>query len=360
MSLNKDTLLNSILAASGAKQIVKYNKNGDPCLFYRFPRFNLESINPALGNGPHPAFIVNGVTKNEVLIGVYQAIFEKGCAISLPGQSPKVNITFDQAKAACEENGPGFHMVTEWEWSMIWMWCLKNGFQSRGNTSSGKSHEAPWETGTPAADNTAKTLAGSGPVAWRHDNTVAGVADLTGNVWEWTDGLSLRDGRLFFPVDNYFTQAEGLWPASALYLDATAGPGDRNGASDSGDIVVSDRITKFTETPTPAGGTDPGDFDYAYNASWAATGVSTTFDALPLETRQKAVQLMIAPKPASTEGAIFPETKGGFWSRNYGERRPIRGGGWGNGANAGLGALHLYYRRSYSNYSIGCRPAFIL
>jgi hypothetical protein len=100
MALNKDALLTAVLAASGAKQVVKYNVNGDPCFFTRIPRFNLEDINPDLGIGPHPAFVVNGVIKNEILIGTYPAIFEKSCAISIPGQSPKAGINFDQAKAA--------------------------------------------------------------------------------------------------------------------------------------------------------------------------------------------------------------------------------------------------------------------
>ncbi|MDR2021323.1 MAG: SUMF1/EgtB/PvdO family nonheme iron enzyme [Treponema sp.] len=358
--LNKDVLLTGLMAASGGKLVVKYNVNGDPCVFTRIPRFNLEDIRPDLGTGPHPAFVVNGVVKSEILIATYPAIIEKGCAISIPGQSPKVSITFDAAKTACEANGPGFHLMTAWEWAAVALWCFKNGFQPRGNTNNGKSHEAAWETGTPAPDNALKTLGGSGPVSWRHDGTLAGISDLVGNVWEWNDGLKLIDGRLYFPLDNYFTQAAADWPASAIYLDATAGPGDRDGAVDSGDIVISDRITKYSETPTPLGGTDPGNFDYAYNTLWAGTAVAATFDALPLETRQKAAQLMIAPKLASGGTAIFPDTKGGFWGRNYGERRPIRGGYWVIGATAGLGALGLYNRASNSNGDVGCRPAFIL
>jgi hypothetical protein len=358
--LNKDTLLTGLLAATGGKQVIKYNANGDPLVMVRIPKFNLEDIDPSLGTGPHPAFIVNGIVKNEIYIGAYQAILEKGCAISIPGQSPKVSLDFDASKAACVANGPGFHMMTVWEWAAVALWCLKNGFQPRGNTANGKSHEATWETGTSAPDNAAKILGGSGPASWRHDNTLAGIADLVGNIWEWNDGLKTTDGRLYFPVDNYFDQPESQWPASAIYLDATAGPGDRDGAADSGDIVVSDRIAKYSETPTPSGGTDPGDFDYAQNVTWAGTALASTFDALPLETRQKAVQLMIAPKLTSGGAAIFPNAKGSFWTRNYGERRPIRGGYWYSGANAGLAALTLHYRRSYVDGTVGLRPAFIL
>jgi hypothetical protein len=360
MSLNKDTLLNAVLAASGGKQVVKYNVNGDPCFFTRIPRFNLEDIRPSLGAGPHPAFVVNGVIKDEILVATYPAIIDKGCAVSIPGQSPGVNINFDSAKSACESNGPGFHLMTAWERAAVVLWCLKNGFQPRGNTTSGKSHEATWETGTPAPDNALKTLGGSGPASWRHDGTMAGVADLVGNVAEWLDGLKSVDGRLYFPADNDFMLPEAQWPASSIYLDATAGPGDRNGMADSGDIVVSDRITKYSEIPTPTGGSDPGDLDYACNA-WKDTAVSSTFGNLALDKRQAAAQLMIAPKLApADESALFPEAKGGFYSRNYGERFPYWGGSWGSGSAAGLAYLLMYFRRSYSYNSIGLRPAFIL
>jgi hypothetical protein len=361
MALNKDIMLNAVLAASGAKQVVKYNVNGDPCIFTRLPRFNLEDIHASLGTGPHRAFIVNGVIKDEILIGSYQAILEKGCAISLPGQSPRVNITFDAAKTACEQNGPGFHLMTAWERAAIVLWCVKNGFQPRGNTSSGKSHEAAWEHGTPAPDNAAKTLGGSGPASWRHDGTMAGISDLVGNVFEWLDGLKMIDGRLYFPADNYFTLPDEQWPASPVYLDSSAGPGDREGSEQSGTVIISDRITKYSETPAPAGGGDTGDFDYAYNSAWAGTALASTFSNLTLEKRQQAAQLVIAPKLSSSDDALFEtNAAGALWSRNYGERRPRWGGYWSSGAGGGLGALNLVNRRANSDNFIGFRPAFIL
>jgi hypothetical protein len=205
-----------------------------------------------------------------------------------------------------------------------------------------------------------KTLGGSGPASWRHDGTYAGIADLVGNVREWLDGLKTIDGRLYFPLDNDFSLPESQWPASPIYLDATAGPGDRDGEADSGDVVISDRITKYSETPTPAGGADNGSFDYALN-TWRNTALSSTYSSLPLDKRQAAAQLMIAPKlAASDEAALFPETKGSIYSRNYGERLPRWGGSWGYGSSAGLAYLSLDNVRSASSHSIGLRPAFIL
>jgi hypothetical protein len=301
--------------------------------------------------------------KNEIFIGAYQAIFEKGCAISIPGQSPKVNINFDQAKAACLANGPGFHMMTNWEWAAVALWCVKNGFQPRGNTSSGKSHEATWETGTPAPDNAAKTLGGSGPVSWRHNNDISGIADLTGNIWEWIEGLKIVDGQIYMPNDNDFTLAEAQWPAQGVYFDASAGPGDGSGAAVTGTPILSNGIAKYSETPAPAGGGDERDLDYTHIAGadgWQKTALSSGYNGLAAAVRQRMAQALIAPKLASGDSAVVAAAKGAIWVRNYGTRLPFRGGFWDNGAYAGLGALSLLSRRSSVYYYSGCRPAFIL
>jgi hypothetical protein len=361
--ITKDTLLNAILAASGGKQVVMYDKKGKPSLMTRIPRFNLEDINSALGSGVHPAFIVNGAVKDEIYIGTYQAMLDEELAYSLPGQSPKVNINFDDAKAACVNKGPGFHLMTAWEWSAVSLWCLKNGTQPRGNTSNGKSHEAAWERGTPAQDNSAKTRAGTGPATWRHDGTNEGIADMTGNVWEWNDGMKLVDGRLYYPLDNNYILSETLWPASPIYLDASVGPGDGNGAAQSGVPSISDRITKYSETPNPSGGNDTRDLDYAASASesgWRSIGVATTFDNLSLADRQRAAQLLLTPRLTSSSDVMFPAAKGGIWVRNYGTRFMLRGGSYGDGAAAGLAACDLNNLRAPVSASVGFRPAFIL
>ncbi|MOA18825.1 hypothetical protein D3C78_1391670 [compost metagenome] len=49
-----------------------------------------------------------------------------------------------------------------------------------------------------------------------------------------------------------------------------------------------------------------------------------------------------------------------IYLRNYGERLPVRGGYWYDGANAGVRALSLNYPRSYLYSPVGARPAFVL
>jgi hypothetical protein len=365
--LTKDTLLTAVLAASGGKQVIKYDNKGKPSVMVRIPKFNLEDIDASLGSGPHPAFIVDGQEKSEIYIGAYQAVVDEGRACSLPGVNPTVSLTYDQAKAACVDKGPGWHMMTAWEWAAVALWCMKNGFQPRGNTQWGRAYDATWETGVRrdggnpgTATGDGKTLAGSGPASWRHDNTLAGIADLVGNLWEWNDGLKIVDGQIFVPNDNNYALTESDWPATGVFFDASAGPGDRSGAADSGDPILSNTVSKYSETPTPPAGGDTGDFDYACQASWAAMAVSTGFNGLTDAVKKRMAQLLIAPKLASSGSPIFSDIKGGVWARNYGTRFPLRGGSWYTASNACLGALSLDSLRALVSGYVGLRPAFIL
>ena len=60
----------------------------------------------------------------------------------------------------------------------------------------------------------------------------------------------------------------------------------------------------------------------------------------------------LALQPLSANG------KGDYlWVRNYGERLPIVGGNWNNGAHAGVFALNLNNHRANVNHNVGLRVA---
>ena len=86
---------------------------------------------------PHPAFIVNGSTKPEVLISKYQNIVVgsgvDARAASLKYRDPRVNIDFDTALTACAQKGEGWHLLTNSEWAAVALLCKKQGFMPRGN-----------------------------------------------------------------------------------------------------------------------------------------------------------------------------------------------------------------------------------
>ncbi len=251
-------------------------------------------------------------------------------------------MTFDAAKTACTAKGAGWHLFNTWEWAAIALWCLKNEFQPRGNTYYGRSHEATYETGARgdnglpgATSGTGRTNTGSGPASWRHDGTFAGIADLVGNVSEWTDGLKLVDGKIYMPADNRPDLAEASWPDTGFRFNSTVAEG--------GAPVLSDEITNTVETN-----------------SCSVTWASMTKKA-GLSVAASLAAAAIAPITHFDTGAYDEENvpNGTVYIRNVGERMPLRGGNCGSASNAGLFCLSLLNVRSHVYTHIGFRPAFL-
>lgn len=318
--LKKDELRTEVEAASGGKQTVLYTVKGQPSYFNVIPAFRCEDLGPEYGTGLHPAFVVGGVEKSEIFIGTYQAIIRDGEALSLPGEDPANCINFDQARAACLAAGSGFHLMTNWEWAALALWCIKNGFgQLRGNTDSGRSHASGEESGK--ISKYGRTLTGSGPDAWRHDGTPYGIADLVGNVWEWNVGLKMVDGRIIMPPDNNFTLPEAEWPATGVRLD------------------IADEGPCFTNEVT----------EQASDSAWFSDLAAENYEAAAILKR--ALLCPVANQDVS--GRFWYDNTEGF------EALPFRGGGWVSGDYAGLAALGLDFHRSLGDINLGFRPAFI-
>ncbi|AZF90200.1 MAG: hypothetical protein BPH100C_137 [Phage 5P_2] len=81
----KDAYRQAVEAASGGKNTVLYDDLGQPSIMVRIPKFLLSDVIAGAPSTPHPAFIVNGVTKNEIFISKYQCVIQNGRAYSLPG-----------------------------------------------------------------------------------------------------------------------------------------------------------------------------------------------------------------------------------------------------------------------------------
>ena len=339
----KDSLRASTEAATGGKVTVLYDDLGYPSYMCVIPKFNVEDIDPLLGAGVHPAFMVGGIPKSEIFIGQYQAKVLDGRAQSIPGQDPTTSLNFVNSKLACTSKGPGWHIMTNWEWAAIALWCIKNGFQSRGNTSYGRSHEATYETavrndgGDPGnTSGVGRTTNGSGPASWRHNNTHAGIADLTGNIWERVDGLKTNNGEIFMPNDNDYTLAENSWSTQGMYFQANSG------------TITLDNVID----PTPEDG--------GINTNWNAIDVGSTVTASEIGKLSKA---LVSPKDkGETGGVVIPAlstAKGACAASSSGEFSAARSSYWGGNTNAGLFTLALNITGSTVSTSIGFRVAFI-
>lgn len=367
----KDSLRQAVEAASGGLCTVVYTKKGQPVFLRRIPRFNLEDIDPSLGSGPHPAFVVGGEVKSEIWIGMYMGYVSNGELISVPGVAPST-MTFDQAVGYARANGPGFHLLTNAEWVALALWTWKSRGAAddpvRGNTRYGRSHEAPWETGV-RADGGApgstsgypRTLTGSGPLSWRHDGTAWGIADLVGNIREWVAGVRLQNGEIQILPDNDAALASAdlsatstQWQAIRASDGALVAPGTAGTlkydipttASYSDDNVAQSLgpVTLRTATQTPPAGWGNSAQDYAFSL----------YEGIVVDTG-------ITVPPLLKVLGLFPHTttitKGHVYARPYGERIALRGGEHWEGVGAGLFALALELGRSASR---AARIAYIL
>ena len=336
----KDVRRHAVERASGGRQTVLYDDLGNASVMNIIPIFRYEDLGYTadMGTGVATCFDVGtGTNKSEIFIGAFQSSLVGSRAVSLPRTDQATSVNFDTAKTYCANKGAGWHLMTMHEWAAISLWCMANGFEPRGNTNYGRAHDRYVERGRRMdgglpgdTAGTARVHGGSGPDAWRHNNSPWGISDMVGNVWEWLDGFKLQDGQIIASTFN--TQAEASWVAQAAYFDATLATG---GAPKLSDAVVN-RLGAI------------GDNQNAGYSASEAFNVMTK--AGTYVSNQLLKRLLVEP------AAVLP--KGRVYMRNFGERLPARGGGWGNGSDAGLAALYCNFSRVYPGSYIGFRLAF--
>lgn len=336
----KDANRYAVERASGGRQTVLYDDLGNPSVMNIIPIFRYEDLGYSedMGTGVVSCFDVGtGANKSEIFIGAFQSSLVGSRAVSLPRANPATSINFDEAKGYCANKGAGWHLMTMHEWAAISLWCIANGFEPRGNTNYGRAHDRYVERGRRMdgmmpgdTAGTAGVHAGSGPDAWRHNNSPWGISDLVGNVWEWLDGFKLQDGQIIASTFN--TQAEASWAAQAAYFDSTMATG---GAPRLSDAVVN-RLGTIGDN-TNAG--------YTANENFAVMAKTGTYVSNKLLKR-----LLVEPSTVLPKGRVY--------MRNFGERLPYRGGSWHNGSGAGLAALNCHSPRVDTVSSVGFRLAF--
>ena len=336
----KDVRRHDVERASGGRQTVLYDDLGNASVMNIIPIFRYEDLGYTadMGTGVATCFDVGtGTNKSEIFVGAFQSSLVGSRAVSLPRTDQATSVNFDTAKTYCANKGAGWHLMTMHEWAAISLWCMANGFEPRGNTNYGRAHDRYVERGRRMdgglpgdTAGTPRVHGGSGPDAWRHNNSPWGISDMVGNVWEWLDGFKLQDGQIIASTFN--TQAEANWVAQAAYFDATLATG---GAPKLSDAVVN-RLGTIGDNQNAG---------YSANEAFNVMTKAGTY-----VSNQLLKRLLVEP------ATVLP--KGRVYMRNFGERLPYRGGRWGNGSSAGLAALNCNDSRVVTGSSVGFRLAF--
>ena len=275
---------------------------------------------------------LKGRKVSEYLISKYPNTLIGGVPHSLPFQKPAVDVNFGEAVQLCESKGPGWHLITNDEWAALARQSWENDTMPTGNTSSGKSHSHPEQTGTTYDGGYGKTLTGSGPVAWNHDRTAEGVSDMCGNIWEHVGGIRFLNGQVQVIPDN----------GAAAGADQSADSKEWQAiyTADGDPVYFNPRGGEIFVEPTEA---EDKDYD----------GVRfTDLEAKGLDVPDKLIELGLYP-PAGYESDEY------FWIDNNAERCVCRGGDWHGGASAGVFSLHGGRSRSASDTTIGFRSALV-
>lgn len=339
--------------ASGGRNTVIYDAQGNPNIMVVIPRFNVEDLGLDalnLGSGTHPAFKTNGADRGEILIAKYLASEGEsgGCSV-VGGVQPKTTVTYDCAKELCTQKGDGWHMMSIHEWAAISLWSLANGTIPRGNTNYGRSHEKKWETATRLdlsapgeTGGTPRTDTGKGPLSWSHDHSEFGIHDLVGNVWEWLDQMKIEEGQIITTIDNNPDLVEASWFSHSAFFTS---PNDsQDGTGVAGSPILSSSVINRTGPI----GNDENNNPYLMNI---------LFDIIEKDISYVPSQLL---RQLLLESESDTGLSGSISVRNYGERFPRRGGFWSSGNDAGLGALYLAYSRENAGSSFGFRPAYFV
>jgi sulfatase modifying factor 1 len=366
----KDDLRASVEAASGGRQTVLYTALGQPTYMNVIPQFDAQAVDAALPPGPHEMFMVNGIAKSEYFVGTYPGRVVNGELLSLPGMDPSTGINHDQAVAFARANGVGHHLMTNAAFAGIALWCRANGIQPRGNTNLGRSGDAIWETARRAdglspgtSGGAARTLTGSGPVSWRHDNTSAGISDLCGNTWEWTPGIRLMGGEIqIIAGNNAVLSSTDLSSNSAEWKAINGATGTLMVPTFTGSIAAG------TYLPTTANSVrlaENGAANYTLvRASGQSFEAMTNPGATPVGAAAlallKSLGLFPVAKLLGGTIAVPAENGDGIWFALKDERLAFRGGSWSDGNNAGLFAMGMGGARTQASADLCGRPAFVL
>lgn len=375
--------------------VVKYDNAGNIIgIFVRFYKRKSSDLATGLPEHTHPAFIINGVEQDSILLGKYKAGESGGSGdplLSMPNIMPARSMGADQMLSRIRAAGPGISGMTCADYGFIKLLAQKEGWVPKGNTYWGQSHKdgTAWKVGDSmqvgterayegyvykcliahtavaelkpdiapnywkkgefiggisqdnAKDNNMqtgyRTLNGSGPLDWYLGSDPGNLADIIGSSLEQQYGYRIYDCELQILENNNAAD-----PNADLSAGSAAWKAILPNKSDDGYTLVAPGTAGTLHWNWVNGtvklDTQCDDFSVGYK------GLS--FKDLTANT----TRLPYVPSIVKELG-LFPtgsedKTEGYYWLYiGKGERFPRRGGNYHDPGGAGLGYVNGYDER---------------
>lgn len=154
------------------ENVVLYDAAGNPSIFVKFPKMKSSELVAGLPNHTHPAFIINDVEQDYILLGKYKAgVVETPVQtiVSAPNIVP-FNDSPSRLLIAAKKAGAGITGMTVADYGFIKLLAQKNGWTPKGNTNRGQSHEdaTVWEAHKAVTVDTVRAYKG-----WRYQCLIA-------------------------------------------------------------------------------------------------------------------------------------------------------------------------------------------
>lgn len=386
--------------------VVKYDADGNVAgVFVKFPKMKSSDLVAGLPEHTHPAFIINGVEQDYILLGKYKGGengVTGGALVSMPNINPARSLGADQSLSRMKLAGPGITGMTCADGGFIKLLAQKMGWAPKGNTAWGQSHKdaIAWEAakaitvgterayngyiykcliahttsaelrpdiaptywrrgkfvggtsndGTPdAAHQTGyRTLNGTGPLDWYLGSDPALLADIIGSSLEQQYGYRLYDCELQILENNNAADPDADLSASSAAWKAIL-PNN----SDDGYTLVAPGTTGTLH----------------WNWLNSKITLDTQCDDLTVGAKGQSFttlavnseRLPYIPHIVKELG-LFPtgsdDKTEGYYYVNFtaGERFPRRGGYYYYGSYAGLGCVNASSERGNASPHCGCRP----